>query len=115
MAWPQASETDNDLFGHTERERRAGAMRNAVRVVSDALQKLGRPSPWSGEIKATDDLLDPLFKEFSKKFDVPLTLCKSAYHKLATFIDSRTIDPEVGEKLDILLRVVERAKPFQSV
>ncbi len=110
-----ASETDNDLFGHAERERRVAAMRDAVREVSDALQKLGRPSPWSGEIKATDDFLDPLFKEFSKKLDVPLTLRKNEYHRLAAFIDPAAIDLEVGEKLDILLQVAERAKPFQAL
>ena len=59
-----------DLFGLAEREPRKQAMREAISEVTAALGTLNKPSPWSPDIKATDDFLDPLFKRFFKKLRV---------------------------------------------
>ena len=43
------SNLDDDLFGRAERQRRIQAMKESVQEISSALEKLGRPSPWSPE------------------------------------------------------------------
>jgi ABC-type lipoprotein export system ATPase subunit len=101
----------DDLFGLAERDRRIEAMREAIREVSGALSTLEKPGPWSADIKATDDFLDPLFKSFFKKLDLPLRLRKSDYHVLAGLVPKEDIDPEVTEKLDAIVAVAKRATP----
>lgn len=101
----------DDLFGHAERDRRVAAMRAAIREVSEALSTLGKPGPWSADTKATDDFLDPLFKSYFKKLDLPLRLRKSDYHVLAGLVPKEELDPEVAEKLDAIVAVARRARP----
>ena len=101
----------DDLFGHDAKYKRIEAMRTAIREVSDALRTLGKPDPWSADIKTTDDFLDPLFKSFFKKLDLPLKLRKSDYHVLAGLVPKGDIDAEVVEKLDAIVAVAQRAAP----
>jgi len=105
-----ASDTDNDLFGLAEREKRVQAMSEAIRDVSQALSTLGHPDPWSKDIKATDDFLDPLFKKYSQKLGGPLTLRKNEYYKLARFVDKSKIDVEISGKLDAIVAVAQKAR-----
>jgi hypothetical protein len=98
-----------DLFERAESEHRVKAMRESIAEVSAALQTLGRPDPWSKDIKATDEFLDPLFKAYFKKLDLPLSFRKSDYYHLAKLVPSQEIDPEIGEKLDAIVRIAGNA------
>jgi ABC-type taurine transport system ATPase subunit len=109
-----ASNTDNDLFGFAEREKRMQAMSESILDVSQALSILGQPDPWSKDIKATDEFLDPLFKKYSQKLNVPLTLRKNEYYKLAQFVAKSKIDKEVSEKLDAIATVAEKTEQKTS-
>ncbi len=110
MAFARGDQPD-DLFGHAERQGREQAMREAIDEVSQALSTLGRPDPWSPDIKATDEFLDPLFKIFFKKLSLPLTFRKSDYHELASLVAKDAIDPEISEKLDAIRGVARKARP----
>ncbi len=88
-----------------------GNFENALRIV-------GRGSPWSPEIKASDEVLIPLFKEFYQNLaqrDVQAynEMNKSNFHRLAEFVPVDNLDPEVGQVLDEIVAVVEKAKPTQ--
>ena len=100
-----------DLFGHAERAKREEAMRDAIEEVSRALSTLGKPDPWGPDIKATADFLDPLFKAFFKRLELPLTFRKADYHELARLVPKEAIQPEIGEALDKILGVSQQAKP----
>jgi hypothetical protein len=113
LAYARYNETD-DLFGLAERGRREQAMRESIAEVAVALKTLGKPDPWSREIKATDDFLDPVFREFFSKLNLPLTFRKSDYHVLAGFMPQEQIDPEIAEKLDQIAAVADRATPAQQ-
>jgi len=108
------SNADDDLFGMAEQKRRIQAMKESIHEVSAALEKLGRPSPWSAAIKATDDFLDPLFKDYSQRLGVSLTLRKNEYYKLANFLDPRNIESEVRSKLDAIFSVAQKAAPLHK-
>ncbi len=101
----------NDLFGHAESQRREQAMAEAIREVTQALQTLNRPDPWSSDIKASDEFLGPLFKKFFEKLNLPLQLRKAEYHVLASLTPKEKLDPEIKEKLDAIVAVAERAEP----
>jgi ABC-type lipoprotein export system ATPase subunit len=101
----------NDLFGHAESQRREQAMVEAIREVTQALQTLNRPDPWSSDIKASDEFLNPLFKKFFEKLNLPLQLRKAEYHVLASLTPKEKLDPEIKEKLDAIVAVAERAEP----
>ncbi|MBI3358441.1 MAG: AAA family ATPase [Nitrospirae bacterium] len=101
----------DDLFGHCEKEQREQAMRGAIAEVTEALRTLDRPDPWSPEIKATDEFLDPLFKKFFQKLNLLLELRKSDYHILAGLVPKERLDIEVTEKLDAIVAVAKKARP----
>lgn len=101
----------DDLFGRAESQLREQAMREAIAEVTEALQTLDRPDPWSPEVKATDEFLDPLFKKFFQKLRLPLQLRKSDYHVLAALVPKERLDAEITEKLDAIVAVAKKAKP----
>jgi ABC-type nitrate/sulfonate/bicarbonate transport system ATPase subunit len=101
----------NDLLGATEANWREQVMRDSTSRITKALSDLNRPSPWSPDIKVTDEFLDPLFKAYYQKLDLPLQLRKSEYHVLARLVPKQKLDPEITEKLDAIVAVAKSAKP----
>jgi len=101
----------DDLFASAEQDRRRKAMQESIQKVSDALRTLRNADPWSSDIKASDECLDPLFKEFSNRLSLPLVLRKSQYCDLVKFLPKDNVDPEVGKMLDAIIEVAGKAKP----
>lgn len=104
-------DVSDDLFGLAERERREQAMSAAIDEVTQALETLSRPGPWSTDIKASDDFLDPVFERYFRKLGLPNLMRKTDYHVLAGLVPREQIDAEVGEKLDAVVRVAGQARP----
>ena len=113
LAYARADQP-NDLFGQAEAQRREKTMREAIAEVSMALQTLGRPGPWSADIKASDDFLDPLFRQYFEKLALPNLMQKTDYHVLARLVPQNQIDPEVIDKLDAIVTVSGQAKPRED-
>jgi hypothetical protein len=103
--WARGDESD-DLFT----QGRLRAMQAAIGEVETAQRTLGRDI-WSGDIKATDEVLDPIYRRYFELTRQPLLFRKSDYHRLVRFIDASQIDPEVGRKLDEILATANSAKP----
>ncbi|HEY4329976.1 MAG TPA: AAA family ATPase [Phycisphaerae bacterium] len=101
----------DNLFGIAEQEKRIAVMRESISEVSAALKTLDKPNPWSPDIKATDEFLDPLFRLFFKKLSLPLQFRKADYYQLAQFVPADKIDPEVSAKLDLIVQSAMTAKP----
>lgn len=104
-------EITDDLFGNAEAARRERAMNESIHELTEALKTLRKPDPWSVDIKATDDFLDPLFEKYFEKLGLPNLLRKSDYHILAKLVPPDKLDSEVVEKLDAIARTAEAAKP----
>jgi hypothetical protein len=107
FAEAQGREQGGDLFAASWRK----AMEEAIEEITTALRALGKPDPWSAEIKASDDFLDPLFKLFYTKLDLPNLTQKTDYHTLAPFVPPEELDGEIKEKLDAIMDVAEKASP----
>lgn len=100
----------NDLFGSAEAERRQQAMRKAIAKVSSLLE-IDELDPWSPDVKATDQVLDRVFRLFFKKLNLPLIFRKADYHVLAGLVPKDKIAPEITEKLDAIVTVAKKANP----
>lgn len=111
LAWATAGEPD-DLIGRLEGARRHEAMETCIAELEQAFRVRNQPSPWSGEIKASDEFLDPLFANFAARLGQPgEQMRKKDYYELAETIPLDQIDPEVREKLDLIVAVAARARP----
>jgi len=86
------------------------AMEEAIQQVEDALRTLGK-SPWSADIKASDEFLDPLFKQFYNRLGLPNLMSKTDYHALAAYVLKDAIDGEICEALNAIVKVANTAKP----
>jgi hypothetical protein len=82
-----------------------------VHELESALRITNQPSPWSADIKVTDQFLDPLFKNFFERLGTPQRIFKRDYHGLADVIPLAQIDAEVTEILDEISAVSQRASP----
>lgn len=109
LAYAQGEQ--DDLFAVAQAEKRLDTMRQVIDEVSQALRTLNRPDPWSPDVKATDEFLDPVFRAFFKRLNLPLEFRKSDYHRLASLVPREGIDPEVTEKLDAIVDVARKARP----
>ena len=110
LAFARHSEQD-DLFILAEAEHRVEIMKECINCIRESLANLDKPLPWSADIKSTDDFLNPLFKLYFNKLELPASnLSKSNYHQLAEFLPMELIDPEIGEKLDKVVEVAQQAK-----
>jgi len=109
-----AGEVDGEpgpLFEAQLRERQTVAMAEAIYEVTGALRTLGRPDPFGPAVKASDDFLDPVFKSYFNKLQVRNLMQKTDYHILARFVPRDQIDPEITDKLNLIVDVAQRARP----
>lgn len=108
-----AASAELPLFAHSDVERARAAMRRAIaaRVPPAALDNLD--DPFWHDTKASGQLLDLVFEAFFKDLGLPNLMRKRDYHELARYVPEQLVDPEVGEALDAILRVAERAKPLR--
>jgi ABC-type taurine transport system ATPase subunit len=86
-------------------------MEAVIGEIEQALNTLGRPSPWEGELKVSDDFLDPVFQKFYDRLGLENLMRKSNYHELARFVPRDQIDPEIRAVLDRIAETCSRASP----
>jgi energy-coupling factor transporter ATP-binding protein EcfA2 len=99
------------LFESAQAESRRKAMRKTIAEMTNAMETLGRGSPWDKDTKVSDDFLIPLFRKFFKTLGHYNVMDKKNFHELARSVPKDNIDPEVNEKLDAIVTVAKAAKP----
>lgn len=107
-------ETAGPLFSPAETKQRIEAMKESIKEVEEALETLGKGSPWDINTKASDDFLTPLFEKFFKKLRLPNLMAKKNFHELALFVPGPLIDLEIQEKLDAIVRIAKAALPVRT-
>ena len=111
--WARAEadeQTDGPLFSTLW----LSTMDERITEIENALTVLRQESPWSPDIKVTDDFLDPLFETFFEKLGVTNLMRKTNYHTLVEYLQPDQIDPEVIKVLDSILEIAQRAVPLDS-
>jgi ABC-type lipoprotein export system ATPase subunit len=100
---------ENDLFGDATARKQRECMAACIKELEDALHVTGKPSPWSPDIKVTDDFLDPLFRNYYNMLGINQLTYKRDYHQLSEFLELHEIDQEIREKLDAIMEVASSA------
>lgn len=98
----------DDLFGEAEKGKRLAAMDTAIAEVTKLLE-IDEKSPWSPDVKATDEVLDRVFRLFFKEMSLPVVFRKRDYHRLVQFMRPEQVAPEVREKLDAIVATAHKA------
>ena len=96
-----------NLFTSVESDRRLDAMRAAIAEIQSALETLDMGSAWSPDIKASDDFLEPLFRAYYKRLNLPNLMSKRNFYELVEYIPDSEIDPEIHVKLDAIVAVAD--------
>jgi len=109
MQWA-VHDIPDDVFGLSERLLHQQAMEKAIEDVGHLLE-IDEKSPWSSDVKASDEVLDRIFRLFFKELGLPLTFRKRDYHLLTGFLSKDDIETEVIEKLNAIVETANRAKP----
>ena len=86
-------------------------MQSAIAEVSEAIKVLRNIDPFGPDVKASEELLEPLFRAYFEKLRLPSLIQKSDYHILAHLAKPAEIDAEVAWVLDRIVEVAERARP----
>lgn len=107
FAEARGREQHGELLGDSWRV----AMEESIAAIEAALVALSKPSPWGPDIKASDDFLDPLFKNFYERLGLPNLMRKTDYHTLAPHVLETAIGVEVRAKLDLIVQTAALAKP----
>ncbi len=110
LAWAEAQEK-GPLLSYGARK----VMEETIDEISQALESLGKPSPWGPDLKVSDDFLIPLFNKFFKKLRLSYHAQKTDFHALVQYIPKEKIDKEVIEKLNKIVEVAQQARPASSV
>ena len=104
------ADVTRELLRKVEEEKRLAAMETSVKEISVALETLGKSSPWSAGIRASDEFIEPLFKNYFKRLRLPNLMANKSFYELAEYIPEDEIDSEVTEKLDAIAAVAENAR-----
>ena len=100
------------LFTEPEVNKRLAVMQESITAIEEALRRLGKGSPWDTAVKASDDFLVPLFRAYFDKLDLPNLMDNKQFYELAAHVPEDEIDPEIGEKLDLIASVADSAEPI---
>jgi hypothetical protein len=106
LSWAKGLEPD-DLFSH----QRELNMATAIDRIESALRELGK-NIWSPDVKASDEVLDPIFRRFFDLQNQPLLFRKTNYHELVIFMPKKEIDVEIVQKLDAILAASNAADRY---
>ena len=111
LASVQTDFGETPLLMQSETEKRMTAMHEAIAEITEAMEKLGKGSPWGADTKASNDFLTPLFRAYFQKTRFPNAMAKKSFYELARHVPANEIDPEIREKLEAIVRVAGEAKP----
>ncbi|MDD9954811.1 MAG: AAA family ATPase [Anaerolineaceae bacterium] len=93
-----------------DENKRVQTMADAIDEIESALGTFDEGSPWSREIKASEKVLEPVFRSFYKRLELPNLMAKKSFYELVKFVPEEEIDPEIIEKLNAIADVAHQAE-----
>lgn len=117
LAWAEAQATARSagtLFESVERDHLREIMKRIYERRVPPIALADRSDRWWQTVKATDDLLDPVFADFYEECGLPNVMRKTDYHRLAEHVPAELLDPEIADKLGLIAATAGRATPAQT-
>ncbi|MXZ56019.1 MAG: AAA family ATPase [Gammaproteobacteria bacterium] len=96
---------DVPLFQQPVINEHRDAMQSVINEVSHSFEVLGKGTPWDSDVKASDEVLIPIFEQFFKYIKLPNLMAKKSFHELVEYIPDEEIDSEIRDKLDAIVAV----------
>ncbi len=84
-------------------------MSEAIDEIVAALQLVNQGTPWDGNMKVSEQFIEPLLKRFDEKAGGGGMVTKSDFHFLVNYIEPEEINPEVTSVLDAIVEVADSA------
>ncbi|MDP8210960.1 MAG: AAA family ATPase [Candidatus Stygibacter australis] len=108
----QTDSSQLDFMNKINIDRPLQVLDETIKEISSALKILGEDNGdlWGSKIKASEKVLDKIFKNFSQKMNIPLILRKSDYYLLVKFLPLELIDKEIIQILDIINEVAIKSQ-----
>ena len=94
-------------------QERVQAMQEAIQSLGLSLDRLAGDPRLSRDVKGSETVLDPIFREYFGALGVYNRMAKRNFHELIQYMPIEEIDPEVTEKLDAIADVAESATPAE--
>ena len=98
------------LFDSKNPQQWIEAMDNAIELTEQNLEFREEEPIWSSSVKASDDVLVPLFRSYYRILGEYNEMPKGSLYRLADHIPDEEIDPEVCDKIDAIARVGKSAR-----
>lgn len=115
MKYAAGGETE-DLFSLLDHDSRVQAMKESIEDVRKSMETLrGQDDLWSHQVKASDEVLDPIFRVFSKKLGLRLAMRKNQYSALIQYMDIDDISQEIIDTLDEICKVAKSAEDLTGI
>jgi hypothetical protein len=105
LAYAEALDREHPLFQTTQ------TMQECIDDHITRARFRDRNLPWWSDVKASNEILDPIFAAYFERLNWPNLMSKSDYHLLASHVPAEMISPEIGEILDAIAAVADRAVP----
>jgi hypothetical protein len=110
----EQNQTQGNIFSSHYRQVMSShyrqVMQETINQIESTMRDQGK-DPWSAKIKASEEFLGPLFKQFFERLRLKNGMRKTDYHKLADFVPKEKIDPEIEKILNKIVDVASKAKP----
>ncbi len=103
-------DSEGDLFAQGDAQKRRRIMEQCIQEITASLKILNKPGPWDADIKASDEVLSPLFKNYFEKLHLPNLMEKKQFYELVRFVPKEKIDPEIIQILDRIAEIKSSAK-----
>lgn len=104
---PRGLEVENDLVEIAEASKRHDAMEISIQEMEAALNIIGK-NAWSPHMRASEDFLTPLFRNYYKALQLPNDMAKTNFHRIAAVMQPDDVDPEIVEVLDAIVAAAAR-------
>lgn len=98
------AESEGKKWGKSFSQAWRKVMEESIKKIENAIKTLGK-DPSGKEIKASEDFLEPIFKNFYKEIKHPNLMAKSNFYILANFVPEDKIDDEIKHVLDEICSV----------
>ena len=100
---------DEPLFQRPVINEHVDTMRSVIEEVTRSFEVLGKGTPWDPNVKASDDVLKPIFEQYFTQLNLPNLMAKKSFHELVQYVPEDEINIEIKEKLDAIVAVAKSA------
>ena len=100
---------DVPLFQIPMINEHVNTMQSVIAEVTHSFEVLGKGTPWDCHMKASNEVLRPIFEQFFKQLDLPNLMAKKSFHELVQYVPAKEIDSEITAKLNAIADVAKSA------